>query len=55
MVMAPERISSPFLEGNFAPVREEVTAEDLTVIGELPKELNGMYVRTGSNPQFDVI
>ena len=55
MVMAPERISSPFLEGNFAPVREEVTGEDLTVIGELPKELNGMYVRTGSNPQFDVI
>jgi carotenoid cleavage dioxygenase len=48
-------VQSPFLEGNFAPVREEVTADDLPVIGELPREIDGMYVRTGPNPQFDVI
>jgi carotenoid cleavage dioxygenase len=55
MVMAEERVTSPFLEGNFAPVREEVTAEDLPVIGELPEGLEGMFVRNGPNPQFDVI
>ena len=38
------------LEGNFAPVAEEVTAFDLAVIGELPAELNGRYVRNGPNP-----
>lgn len=43
---------SPYLEGNFAPVREEITIPDLTIIGELPPELNGMFVRNGPNPQF---
>ncbi len=55
MVMAPERIQSPFLEGNFAPISEEVTADDLPVIGELPRQLDGMFVRTGSNPRYEVI
>lgn len=55
MVMAEEKVISPFLEGNFAPVREEVEAEDLRVIGEIPAGLDGMFVRTGPNPQFDVI
>ncbi len=47
--------SNPFLQGNFAPVREEVTADDLTVVGELPPELDGMFVRNGPNPQFPPI
>jgi len=55
MVMAEPRVTSPYLEGNFAPVREEVEAENLPVIGELPAGLEGMFVRTGPNPQFDVI
>lgn len=55
MVMAADPVTSPFLEGNFAPVREEVQAEDLRVIGEIPAGLDGMFVRTGPNPQFDVI
>jgi carotenoid cleavage dioxygenase len=55
MVMAEEKVNSPFLEGNFAPVREEVQAENLRVIGEIPSGLEGMFVRTGPNPQFDVI
>jgi carotenoid cleavage dioxygenase-like enzyme len=46
---------NPYLEGNFAPVREEVTAEDLKVIGELPSDLSGMFLRNGSNPQFPPI
>ena len=32
---------NPYLIGNYAPVAEEVTAFDLSVIGELPTELNG--------------
>ena len=43
---------SPFLLGNFAPVHDELTVERLEVIGQLPRGLSGMYVRTGPNPQF---
>jgi len=39
-----------WLEGAFAPVREELTADDLPVSGSLPTELSGLYVRNGSNP-----
>lgn len=39
----------PFLEGAFAPVREEVTAFALPVTGRIPSELNGCYLRTGPN------
>ncbi len=43
-----------YLSGNYAPVREEVTAFDLAVIGELPRELNGRYLRNGPNPIANV-
>ncbi len=43
---------NPFLDGNFAPVREEITADDLKIIGELPPDLSGMFVRNGPNPQW---
>lgn len=46
---------NPFLDGNFAPVQEEITAETLEVIGQLPPELAGMFVRNGPNPQFTPI
>lgn len=46
---------NPFLSNNFAPVKEETKAEALKVIGELPLELSGMFVRNGPNPQFDPI
>ena len=39
-----------YLQGNFAPVAEEITARELVVEGELPKPLNGRYVRNGPNP-----
>jgi carotenoid cleavage dioxygenase-like enzyme len=41
---------SVYLSTNFAPVAEEVTAFDLPVIGDLPKDLNGRYLRNGPNP-----
>ncbi|MEQ8437665.1 MAG: carotenoid oxygenase family protein [Ilumatobacter fluminis] len=46
--------TSLYLSGNYAPVTEEVTAFDLPVIGELPAELNGRYLRNGPNPMGDV-
>src|SRR6266540_3114741 len=42
----------PFhLCGNYAPVKDEVTAFDLPVHGALPRELRGRYVRNGPNPK----
>jgi hypothetical protein len=46
---------NPYLDGNFAPVREEITAETLPVIGELPPDLSGMFLRNGPNPQWSPI
>ena len=43
---------NPYLEGNFAPIRQEITTDELPVIGELPPSLNGIFVRNGPNPQF---
>ncbi|MFZ9481986.1 MAG: carotenoid oxygenase family protein [Ilumatobacteraceae bacterium] len=39
-----------YLGGNYAPVEREVTAFDLPVIGELPADLCGRYLRNGPNP-----
>ena len=39
-----------YLSGNWAPVEEELTAENLPIEGVLPKELNGRYLRNGPNP-----
>ncbi|WP_413201304.1 carotenoid oxygenase family protein [Nostoc piscinale] len=46
---------NPYLDGNFAPISAEITAENLQVIGELPPELSGMFVRNGPNPQYSPI
>ncbi len=45
-------LDSPFLKGNFAPVTEELTGNELEIEGFIPVELTGMYVRNGPNPQF---
>jgi 8'-apo-carotenoid 13,14-cleaving dioxygenase len=46
--------TSQYLSGNFGPVTEEITAVDLPVIGELPAELEGRYLRNGPNPMSQV-
>ncbi|MFN0095855.1 MAG: carotenoid oxygenase family protein [Dehalococcoidia bacterium] len=43
------------LQGAFAPVDMETAATDLPVIGKLPEDLNGLYVRNGPNPRFTPI
>ena len=44
----------PALSGNNAPVHDELVLDNLPVIGELPADLNGLYVRNGPNPYFPV-
>src|SRR3989441_767991 len=44
---------NPFLQGNFAPWRMEGIAEDLEVVGAIPRDLNGTYYRNGPNPAFE--
>ena len=39
-----------FLSGNFAPVADEHTAEDLRVTGRIPEQLEGRLLRIGPNP-----
>ncbi len=41
---------SKWLSGPYAPVSEETTAFDLPVVGRIPPELDGRYLRNGPNP-----
>jgi carotenoid cleavage dioxygenase-like enzyme len=52
--MAGERESgSPYLEGPYAPVLEEIVARDLEVVaGAIPADLEGTFVRNGANPRL---
>jgi carotenoid cleavage dioxygenase-like enzyme len=52
-VEASRAASNPYLVGPYAATHEEVTLDDLEVVGEIPHDLNGVYVRNGPNPQFD--
>ncbi|HEX5374402.1 MAG TPA: carotenoid oxygenase family protein [Aquabacterium sp.] len=45
-----ETVTNPFLQGPFAPVAQERTDTSLTVHGQLPPELHGIYARIGPNP-----
>lgn len=46
---------NPYIQGAFGPVDKEVTAHDLKVIGEIPKDINGVYVRNGPNQKYTPI
>src|SRR5689334_19805290 len=50
----PATTASRWLSGIYAPVHEELTVLDLPVVGELPPELDGRYLRNGPNPVGDV-
>jgi carotenoid cleavage dioxygenase len=45
-------MTSPYLEGAYAPVDDEASYTKLPVIGEIPEGLRGTYLRNGPNPQF---
>jgi carotenoid cleavage dioxygenase len=42
----------PALDGNNAPVRQEDVFTQMQVIGQVPADLNGLYVRNGPNAYF---
>ncbi len=42
-----------WLQGNYAPVEGEFESTTLEVVGSLPKELTGLYVRNGSNSETE--
>jgi carotenoid cleavage dioxygenase-like enzyme len=44
---------NPYLVGPYAPAHDELTLTDLEVVGEIPDDLNGVYVRNGPNPQHE--
>ncbi|MBK9178821.1 MAG: carotenoid oxygenase family protein [Acidimicrobiales bacterium] len=39
------------LQGNYAPVPDEIDAFDLEAQGAIPRELEGRYLRNGANPK----
>ena len=39
-----------FLDGNFSPVAEERDADNMEVIGAIPSDLQGHFLRVGPNP-----
>ncbi|WP_420450734.1 carotenoid oxygenase family protein [Ilumatobacter sp.] len=43
-----------YVRGNYAPVADEVEAFELEVVGALPPELDGRFVRNGANPAHGV-
>lgn len=45
--------NNPFLMGLFAPVSQEITADELPVIGAIPQDLEGVYLRNGPNPVLE--
>ncbi|MEU8948623.1 carotenoid oxygenase family protein [Streptomyces sp. NPDC048489] len=53
--MTSETFTNRYLvAGNYAPLQEETSTSALPVTGELPRELNGRYLRIGPNPRGDV-
>ena len=45
---------APYVAANFAPLKSEVTSFDLEVIGHVPEELTGRFLRIGPNPIDDL-
>jgi len=50
-------LDNPFVDGPFAPVKDEITAEALTVLaGAVPTDFpDGVYIRNGPNPRFPTV
>ena len=43
----------PYMNGAWTPNFDEYDADDMEVIGEIPRQLSGAYMRNGSNQQFE--
>lgn len=45
-----DQTRTKYLEGAYAPIPADITSVELEVVGELPQELSGRYLRNGPNP-----
>ena len=52
LVQAGAPSSNFFLDGNFSPVAEERDTEEMEVIGTIPDDLQGYFLRVGPNPVY---
>ena len=50
LIQADTPSSNFFLDGNFSPVADERDAENMEVIGAIPEDLQGHFLRVGPNP-----
>jgi carotenoid cleavage dioxygenase-like enzyme len=50
LIQADAPSSNFFLDGNFSPVADERDAENMEVIGAIPEDLQGHFLRVGPNP-----
>ena len=44
--------ANPFLQGNNEPVYEETTTTEMEVIGKVPVDISGSFLRVGPNPYY---
>ena len=51
-IQAGEPSPNFFLDGNFSPVLEERDTDEMELIGELPDDLQGHFLRVGPNPVY---
>ena len=45
----------PYRNGAWTPNYDEYDADDMTVIGKIPDDIDGIYVRNTENPVHDAI
>ena len=45
--------TNPYLRDNACPIEEEMDVAECEVIGEIPPQLSGAFMRNGSNQQFE--
>ncbi len=50
--VAKIEFDNPHLAGNNKPVYDEITAAELEVIGEIPSDISGHFLRVGPNPYY---
>eukprot|EP01088_Endostelium_zonatum_P004427 TRINITY_DN15673_c0_g1_i1.p1 TRINITY_DN15673_c0_g1~~TRINITY_DN15673_c0_g1_i1.p1 ORF type:complete len:552 (+),score=123.49 TRINITY_DN15673_c0_g1_i1:103-1758(+) len=48
-----EKVHNPLINGNFSPVTEK-TKSHLDIVGKVPDDIDGIYVRNGPNPYIKI-
>ena len=51
----PPNDDHPYRSGVWRPQYREYDAWDMEIIGEIPEDLNGVYLRNTENPLFEPI